>query len=339
MANKKLVPKEHQDIIIDLYVNKQYGIQKVIKELKAQGLIYGERVIKRVLEDNQIHIRNFTEAKVGRYKIDVPQDLQNKIVNLYNRGYGLEKIVEILQTSFSFDKVRSILQDNGVHIRTVQESAQMKVMPDLRKYSINDNYNFQSHNGAWILGLFASDGYLPETKGAKNRMILTLQERDLDCLELIKKELEYTGPINHYKSTTGYPNVSLAFTSQQIRNTFESFGIVNAKTFKIKHLPQHLKEEFWLDYLRGYFDGDGSVYEKRDAPILSLVCASEGFLQETKAYLAGKLGLKGGSISKDKAIYQLTYGKYDSLTLGSAFYDNEYLAMPRKYNKFIALRK
>ena len=62
-------------------------------------------------------------------------------------------------------------------------------MPDLRKYSINDNYNFQSHNGAWILGMFASDGYLPITKGAKNRMILTLQRRDEDCLFLIKKEL------------------------------------------------------------------------------------------------------------------------------------------------------
>jgi len=62
-------------------------------------------------------------------------------------------------------------------------------MPDLRKYSINDNYNFQSHNGTWILGIFASDGYLPITKGAKNRMILTLQRRDEDCLSLIKEEL------------------------------------------------------------------------------------------------------------------------------------------------------
>ena len=49
MASKKNVPKEHQEIIIDLYVNKQYGIQKVIKKLKEQNLLYGERVIKRVL--------------------------------------------------------------------------------------------------------------------------------------------------------------------------------------------------------------------------------------------------------------------------------------------------
>ena len=40
MANKKIVPKEHQYIIIDLYVNKQYGIQKIIKELKKIDLFY-----------------------------------------------------------------------------------------------------------------------------------------------------------------------------------------------------------------------------------------------------------------------------------------------------------
>ena len=340
MANKKIVPKEHQYIIIDLYQNKQYGIQKVIKELKKMNLSYGERVIKRILQENNIHIRNFNEAKVGQYKIEVPEELQKEIINLYQKGYGLEKIVQILNTSFSFDKVRSILQDNSIHIRNLQESAQTKIMPDLRKYQINDNYNFQSHNGAWILGLFAADGYLPITKGAKNRLVLTLQRRDEDCLELIKNELQYTGPINRYESVIGFPNSSLAFTSVLIREQFESFGIINAKTFKLEHLPKNLKEEFWLDYLRGYFDGDGCVYKKRETSIATnYTSVNKNFLKEIKDYLANKLQLQGGSIIQNNNAYQLNYGKYDSLKMCSAFYDNDYLALPRKKEKFIALRK
>lgn len=340
MANKKIVPKEHQDIMIDLYVNKQYGIQKIIKILKKQNLIYGERVIKRVLQQNNIHIRNFSEAKVGCYKLEVTQELQDKIIDLYvNKGFGLSKITEILQTSFSFDKVRSILINNGVHIRNLQESAQVKVMPDLRQYKINDNYNFQSHNGAWILGIFASDGYLPITKGAKNRMVLTLQRSDEECLRMIKNELEYTGPINYYESITGFPNASLAFTSKQIRQNFEGFGIVNAKTFKIQHLPQKLKEEFLLDYLRGFFDGDGTIYQKRSSIATGFTCANESFLREIKFYLAGKLSLQGGSIVPDHQAYALNYGKYDSLKMCAAFYDNNYLALPRKKEKFNALRE
>ena len=342
MANKKIVPKEHQEEIIKLYVDKQYGIQKIIKILKEKNLCYGERIIKRILTENNIHIRNFNEAKVGCYKMEVPFELQQKIIDLYvNRNFGLSKIVEILQTNFSFDKVRSILEDNGIHIRNLQESAQVKVFPDLRKYQIDDNYNFQSHNGAWILGMFASDGYLPNTKGAKNRMVLTLQKRDEDCLELIKKELKYTGPINYYKSAMGYPNVSLAFTSCQIRMQMESFDIVNAKTFKLHHLPKKLKDCYMLDYLRGYFDGDGCVYggKNKKSIEISLVSVNKSFLQQVKKYLAEKLNTKGGSISPDKNAFQLSYGKYDSLKIGSAFYDNQYLALPRKKNKFIALRE
>ena len=338
MANKKIVPKEHQDIIIDFYVNKQYGIQKVIKELKKIGLSYGERVIKRILQENNVHIRNFNEAKVGRYKMEVPKQLQQEIIELYQRGYGLEKIVEILNTSFSFDKVKSILIENGIHIRNLQEASQVKVIPDLRKYSINDNYNFQSHNGAWILGMFASDGYLPITKGAKNRMILTLQRRDEDCLSLIKEELQYTGPINQYNSTLGYPNSSLAFTSYKIRKEFESFGIVNAKTFKLKHLPQNIKDEYILDFIRGYFDGDGSVYEKRGSVASSFTCANKTFLENIKKVLFQKLKLGGGSISLNHNAYFLKYGKEDTLKMCSFFYDNNYLSLPRKKKKFNALR-
>lgn len=339
MAKKIEVPKEHQYIIIDLYVNKQYGIQKVRQKLKQLDINYGEMVIKRILTENNIHLRNYNEAKVGRYKMEVDKQLQNKIVDLYNEGYGLQKIVQILNTSFSFDKVKSILKDNGIHIRNLQESANCKIMPDLRKYKINDNYNFQSHNGAWILGLFASDGYLPVTKGAKNRMVLTLKREDEECLQLIKKELQYNGPINRYQSTTGFPNSSLAFTSEKIRKEFESFNIVNAKTFKLEHLPSLLEEKYWLDYLRGYFDGDGCVYSKRNSLATNFTCANENFLKEIYLYLKGKLQLKGGSISKDHNAFSLKYGKNDSLLLCSAFYDNDFLALPRKKEKFNALRE
>ena len=150
--------------------------------------------------------------------------------------------------------------------------------------------------------------------------------------------MKYTGPINHYQSVTGFPNVSLAFTSKQIREEFEKYGIVNAKTFKLKHLPEKLSEEYLLDYIRGYFDGDGSIYEKRNSVATSFTCASEEFLREIQMYLKGKISLQGGSISPDHNVFQLNYGKYDSLKMCAAFYDNDYLALPRKKEKFNALR-
>lgn len=188
------VPKELQEQIIDLYINKKYTRKKIKIKL---NLSFGDSVIKRILEENSITIRSNPGAqKGGRKKQKVDNEIQKQIIDLYNKGYGLEKIVKELNLPFGFDKVRTILQDNGIHIRNVKESAQVKTMPDLRKYKINDNYNFESHNGAWILGFIAADGYLPITKGAQNRVTITLARKDEDVLYKIAEELEYNGKIS-----------------------------------------------------------------------------------------------------------------------------------------------
>lgn len=335
--SKVIVPQEQQEKIIDLYVNKQYGRMKIKKEL---NLPFGDTVIKRILQENGIHIRNFNEAKVGCYKMEVPEELQKQIIELYERGYGLDKIVEILNTSFSFDKVKSILIDNGIHIRNTQEAAQTKIIPDLRKYQINDNYNFNSHNGAWILGMFAADGYLPSTKGAHNKCILALKESDVECLEQIKKELSYTGPIYNYLSSDQIHRfVSLSFTSKKIRETMESYGIINKKTYFMEHLPD-LPDEYMLDYIRGYFDGDGSIYiTKKDNKIgSSFTCHSKTFLYELKEYLQRKIGISG-KIYFSRNNYSLVFFKKDTIVLCNALYQNDYLSLKRKKQKFFKIKK
>ena len=39
---------------------------------------------------------------------------------------------------------------------------------------IDDDYVLESHNGAWLLGFVAADGYLPITRGAKNKIVIAL---------------------------------------------------------------------------------------------------------------------------------------------------------------------
>lgn len=338
--SKVIVPQELQDQIIDLYVNKQYGRMKIKKEL---NLPFGDTVIKRIIQEKNIHVRNFNEAKVGRYKQEVDENIQQQIIRLYNQGYGLEKIVDILKLHFSFDKVRTILEDNNIHIRTVQESAQVKIMPDLRKYSINDDYNFNSHNGAWILGMYMADGYLPNTKGAKNRIVLTLQRRDEDCLDLIKQELNYTGPIYQFESSNGYEESSLAFTSSKIRETFENYGIVNRKTYKEIHIPD-ISDEFKIDFIRGFFDGDGSIYEVEKEKKIgsSFTCACSSFLEEISNYLYQNYEITKptiNSIEREMIIHDIKYFKQNTLKLGEILYNNNYLALPRKKNKYFELKE
>jgi len=72
---------------------------------------------------------------------------------------------------------------------------------------------------------------------------------------------------------------------------------------------------------------------------MGLTSASKDFLNEVKEYLAKRLDLMGGAILPDHNVYCLKYGKQDSAILGSAFYNNDYLALPRKKEKYFALRE
>jgi len=228
--------------------------------------------------------------KGGRKKQEVDIETQKQIIGLYNKGYGLSKIVQELNLPFSFDKVRTILQDNNIHIRNVKESAQVKEMSDLRKYKVNDDYNFESHNGAWILGFIAADGYLPITRGAKNKVVITLARKDEEILERIAQEIEYTGNIIQFDNN-GFPSSSLSFTSKSLRQKIEKYGIGNNKTFRLDKLP-NLPEKYMIDFIRGFFDGDGSIFEPQGKKInMNLVCASFNYLKEIAKFLHDKYQL------------------------------------------------
>lgn len=331
---KIMVPQELQDQIIDLYVNKGRNRKQVKSDL---NLPFSDSVIKRILEEHNVEIRSNPGAKAGGRKKDkVDRDVELKIVELYKQGYGITKIQRTYLPDYSFDKIKRILKDNNVQIRTMQEAHALADKPELRKYTVNDDYVLESHNGAWLLGMYASDGYLPKTAGAHNRLTLSLQRRDKDVLEMIKQELNYTGPIYDYESTNGYPESSLSFASYKLRRQFESYGIVNNKTFKLHELPK-LPNEFMMDYIRGYFDGDGSLYEQTGTKkvVMSFTGASKPFLQEIAEYLNRACGVKiprVNEVERKHIIYDIRYYKHDSLILCKEFYDNDYIALPRKKN-------
>lgn len=336
------VPQEQQKLIIDLY-NEGLSRAEIKRKINPP---FGDLVIKRILLENNIQIRSNPGALTPKdTKQKIPEEIQKKIIDLYQQGYGMTSIAKQLPQPFCFDKVKRVLKDNGVYIRNFSESLEVKPEVELRKYLINDNYNFNSHNGAWVLGFLAADGYLPITRGAKNRVVLTLARKDEDVLYQIKEELEYEGPILQNKSTTGFPNSTLAFTSKILRKKLESYGIVNNKTFKLKEIPKGLSEEFKIDFIRGFFDGDGSVYgsEKEKRISMNITGASKELLEEISTFLADNYGITRVPVRVGKEVkhtaYEIRYRKKDSLKIGEIFYNNNLLCLPRKKNKFFELKE
>lgn len=331
------VTKQQREKIVHFYVDEKMGVEAI---KRAIGAKWDAKVIKRVLKEEGIELRPMYG---GRKKTEVPRETQLRIIEAYNKGWGLDKIVKELNLNFSFDKVKTILQDNGIHIRNIQEAHEVMTVKDLRKFPVNDDYNLLSHNGAWLMGFIAADGYLPITKGARNRIVITLAEKDEDVLHLIAKELEFNGNIAKYDVHLGektHKEVSLAFASKKIRQQLENYGIVNNKTFKLHHLP-NIPKEYLLDFIAGYFDGDGSLGRSSNGrPFWNITCANEDFLKEIEIFFHNVYGLPLGKIYTDKNVYALRYSaKEDILKVSSLLYENNYLRLPRKREKYYSIRK
>lgn len=126
------------------------------------------------------------------------------------------------------------------------------------KYTLNHNYfeNINSRDKAYFLGLLVADGSVNN----KNLVSTFLQEKDKHILETFKNYLNYTGVIKYNKNRTktSQAQYSLRFISKKICEDLSKYGVVKNKTF-ITYFPD-IPEEFYSNFIRGVFDGDGCIY-------------------------------------------------------------------------------
>jgi intein/homing endonuclease len=126
-----------------------------------------------------------------------------------------------------------------------------------RTYSIDENYfnEINSNNKAYILGFIYADGSV-----CKNYLSIWLSDKDIEILEFIKLELKYEGKIyvrNNEIKNKKY--VGFSVSSKKMVNDLIKLGVVRNKTYLSKELPIYDKK-YEAAFLRGFFDGDGSIY-------------------------------------------------------------------------------
>ncbi len=151
--------------------------------------------------------------------------------------------------------VKKILRKYGTHIRSAQEIRTEK------QYRVNHNYfNHQSHDMAYWLGILGSDGTVSKNK---NMVAIELQRKDKELLvklnTSINNEREVKDYFNNSKQTE---NSKLYFYSYDIKQQLKIYNIIPNKTYDSNYdFPTKLKSDYYIDYIRGLFDGDGAVYK------------------------------------------------------------------------------
>ena len=136
------------------------------------------------------------------------------------------------------------------------------------KYTCNSDFFeiIDTEEKAYWLGFIYADGFISSSGKHRNKRIgISLAVKDIGHLEKFKKSINGTMPINTYKVSSGYNTNSIyciiLVTDSKLADDLIDKGCYEHKSNIIKfptknQLPNNLIRHF----IRGYFDGDGSIY-------------------------------------------------------------------------------
>lgn len=269
------------------------------------------------------------------YKTQLSQEEIDIILDGYcNKKYGLIKTGKLIGVGSSI--VRRILLEHNIHIRSFSEAAAANSI-NKRSYNVNDNYfDMESPNMAYLLGFLAADGNISKDG---NQIKIGLSSIDRGFLEVIKEELKSEHPILDYETNNGYSVSELKFTSAKIKKKLAEYNIVPCKTNTFT-FPSNLGKEYWIDFIRGYFDGDGSVSTAGNSAIRFQICSHKPQVLETivnffyEQYQIPKVSVQKNMKQSGNYLYTIQYSTVSAKKIFSILYTKDALYLPRKYNKF-----
>lgn len=189
---------------------------------------------------------------------------------------------------------------------------------------------------AYAVGLIATDGNL-----SKSGRHIELTSKDRDQLETFlrcigRSDIRITMKNGSYRKT---------ITRVQVGDVtlYRFLLFIGLMPKKSKILGKiNVPKEYFLDFVRGVFDGDGCSYSCYDSVFknsfrfyISFASASPRFLEWLQSELSSLVEIKGSiSVSKNSSYFQLRYSKREALELSRHMYcrkDSPHLQ--RKYLK------
>lgn len=223
-----------------------------------------------------------------------------------------------------------------------------------RKYTLNEEFfenpELWGQKQAYFLGWLLSDGHHNIKNGSFS---IKLQERDKKILEILKDIIQYTGNLyfikrgiinNFIKHTTNnYQNrYGLSIVRREVSNSLIKLDIKNNKTDKLE-FPKYLKPELISHFLRGYYDGDGTIsyhYNKNNLRFDIHLLGTINFCGKVKELLIDKFNIKFRQINKsqNKTTVQIQFsGRLNALKFFNFVYKDAKYVLKRKFKKFLRL--
>jgi hypothetical protein len=250
-----------------------------------------------------------------------------------NPGITDEAIIEMYKSGMPYKKMKPIIGLSNKAILDVLHKHNVKILREKssgqpRKHKVNEDFfKVWTHEMAWVLGLFITDGTVNKTIHS-----ISFSQKDERILRLIAKYMEadfIKGPIGPTRLTP-----SLIVNSKEIKKDLEKLGICSNKSLTVP-FPD-VPKEFLPSFIKGVIDGDGWVQKK--GYVMNVTTGSIDFANGLLAVF--KSWILRSEITKEKtqsgnSIYRVwVKGKNDLPKLAKIIYNDaeeNYIAYKREY--------
>ncbi len=263
----------------------------------------------------------------------------DKMVNLYTQEkWPLVRLGKEFVISPKI--IRNYLIDCGIEIRG--KSAAQQHYVDEQFFEKID-----TEAKAYFLGLLYADGCVLDKRKHQKVVAISLQLRDCDILEEMRKHLkvENTLKLRIPKIKHRSHMKMLHFSSTKIANDLIKLGCHPRKCHTLKfptsnQVPQHLIHHF----IRGIFDGDGCIYStamsRKTSPIIRQeysfgIVGTEDICNGIMDFFSQEIGLNSRKLSKKSNSFMLPYcGNKQCRAIADYLYKDATIFLSRKREKF-----
>lgn len=189
---------------------------------------------------------------------------------------------------------------------------------------------------AYAIGLITTDGYL-----SCDGLLIDLTSVEIEQLRNYSKCLGVHFKIGEKFSGAGRKAFRIQFKNRIFYDFLLSIGLTNKKSLTLKKID--IPPQYFFDFLRGCFDGDGSTYSYWDPRwrssfmfYLGFTSGSKEFLEWIQKEIQKQIGIIGHitSTKRGNGCYQLKYAKKEAMEIiKNMYYSSDVVCLSRKRKK------
>lgn len=312
---RRFLKEDEKEVILKMF-DEGYNTVDIAKKLERNDCTIGRFLKKNGLKAGY--------TKNGILKSDVED-----ICSLYEQGKSAKEIMSKYADKIKCENtVINIVTRNGIQARPRGTHVE---------FDVNYFEKIDSEEKAYFLGLFLTDGNVHKMKRNTDqyRIQIDLKYQDEYIIKRFKDAIHSNNQVSHYNKN-GRNEAIFAIHSTKMANDLRAYGIYENKTFDAE-LCYKVPYELFKHYIRGIFDGDGTVYVRNNKKqqFAFGFYGTHKLVQQVQEYLNEQIGMTKNSIyDKETVSFILNSKKQDVINFYKFIYSDASIYLTRKKQVF-----